>query len=89
MSVLKGLSRGLLLLIFMVGGYFAGTTREPSRANAVETSAVPTGLTALSVDVNVTNPTAILLGEAKVPDELLSPPAPPWRTDLIVPDLNK
>lgn len=40
-------------------------------------------------DVNLPNPTGVLLGEVKVPDDLLKPPEPPARPDLIVPDLKK
>lgn len=81
----------LLLTAAIVGiattAYLAGSrtaTSEPSKP-----AAPPMPLKALPADFTIDNPTAVLLGEAKVPLEVLKTPAPSEPHGLIVPVIDK
>ena len=64
------------------GAYFVGARTRPAEASPP----APPVLIAAPLDVTIANPTAVLLGEAKVPGELLRGSATP-APNLVVPDL--
>lgn len=90
--------RKILLPILMVcgvaGAYYAGgqgAKPAPVPAPGVAAVTVPEHLGPVKPVENLAlaNPTEVLLGEVKVPNDLLRSPEPPARPDLIVPDLSK
>ena len=77
-----------LLIVAAIGtaAYFAGAQSRPMEATPLP--AAEPRLKAEPLDLTIANPTAVLLGEAKVPNELLKGPVSA-APDLIVPDLPK
>ena len=85
--------RRFLLTAGIVGmvaaAYCAGAkTGVGSTSELMPGNVIPDLAAAPLAEVNVPNPTAILLGEVKVPDNLLVP-APSRASGLIVPEIEK
>lgn len=76
----------LALAAVVAAAYFAGARSTVTEAAPVRIEEPK--LVASPADVTVSNPTAVLLGEASVPPEMLRGPATP-APDLIVPELPK
>lgn len=83
------LKRLIVAGLAVAGGFLAGrlTTPEPTpppppSADIVVRAAAP-------ADIDIDNPTAVLLGEVKMPADLLRAPAPVVQPAFIVPDLSR